>query len=122
MLMGLHRDPAHLRHISIFTGEIRRRLWYGILEILAQSSVDCGQLPGLTSEEWDTAIPANIDDGELAEDLRSRPMSRSLDEAWTQNSVQCGLARSLPLRLRIINAVNGLRTEMSYEKVLETEK
>ncbi|KAK6956167.1 hypothetical protein Daesc_001440 [Daldinia eschscholtzii] len=122
MLMGLHRDPAHLRHISIFTGEIRRRLWYGILEILVQSSVDCGQLPGLTSEEWDTAIPANIDDGELAEDLRSRPMSRSLDEAWTQNSVQCGLARSLPLRLRIINAVNGLRTEMSYEKVLETEK
>ncbi|KAI1483452.1 hypothetical protein F4774DRAFT_416565 [Daldinia eschscholtzii] len=122
MLMGLHRDPAHLRHISIFTGEIRRQLWYGILEILAQSSVDCGQLPGLTSEEWDTAIPANINDGELTEALKSRPVSRSLDDAWTHSSVQCALARSLPLRLRIINAVNGLRTEMSYEKVLETER
>ncbi|KAM5362615.1 hypothetical protein ACJZ2D_012444 [Fusarium nematophilum] len=121
-MMGLHRDPLHLCHVSIFRSEMRRRLWYGILEVLVQTSIDNGQLPMLASDEWDTAVPANVDDEELAEDMMSHPVSRPLDKAWTQSSVQCALARSLPLRLRVAKALNSFHSELSYEETLQMGK
>ncbi|KAI2622405.1 hypothetical protein GGR54DRAFT_62378 [Hypoxylon sp. NC1633] len=122
MMMGLHRDPRHLCHISTFWEEMRRRLWYGILEMLAQTSADYGLLPMITHEEWDTEIPANIDDEELKENMMSRPESKPSNEVWTDSSAQCALARSLPLRLQIVRLLNGLRAEPSYEETLQIGK
>ncbi|KAI1372391.1 hypothetical protein F4677DRAFT_432736 [Hypoxylon crocopeplum] len=122
IMMGLHRDPTHLCHISTFWGEMRRRLWWAILEIIAQTGIDYGQLPMLASEEWDTEIPANIDDEELTENMMFRPASRPFDEVWTQSSVQCALGRSLPLRLRIVKTLNGLQSNLSYEETLHIGK
>ncbi|KAF7556998.1 hypothetical protein G7Z17_g1009 [Cylindrodendrum hubeiense] len=122
MMMGLHRDPTHLRRISTFRAEMRRRLWYSVLEILVQTSVDLGQLPMVGSEQWDTELPANIYDEELNEDMIARPFSRSLDDVWTQSSVQCALARSLPLRLRVVKAINGLNSQPSYDETLQMGK
>ncbi|RSM04092.1 hypothetical protein CEP52_007010 [Fusarium oligoseptatum] len=122
MAMGFHRDPIHLGRISIFKAEMRRRIWYGIVEILIQTSLDNGQSPLLATEEWDTAAPADVDDENLAEDMLSPPVSRPLDQFWTQSTAQCALVRSLPLRLRIAKDLNGIQSDLSYEQTLELGK
>jgi len=42
MHLGLHRDPSHYDKISVYHGEMRRRLWATVMEITAQSSLDMG--------------------------------------------------------------------------------
>lgn len=42
ILMGLHHDPSQFRSISVFQGEMRRKLWVTVVELDLQMSMHCG--------------------------------------------------------------------------------
>lgn len=78
--MGYHRDPDGLPSISIFEGEMRRRVWLNIFQIDALVSFQMGLPSMLPSEYCDTKPPGNLHDTDLSVDMDHLPNSRSLQE------------------------------------------
>ncbi|KAF7596503.1 hypothetical protein BBP40_001375 [Aspergillus hancockii] len=116
MQIGLHRDPKHLPAVSVLQAELRRRLWYTILELVVQSSLDSWMPPRISFHEFDTEPPSNVSDDSLNEsttELRSYPKG-----TFTTTSVQLALTESLSTRLQIVQHLNGLHSEVSYDRVL----
>jgi len=116
MQMGLHRDPSHLPPMSVLQAELRRRLWATILELVLQSSLDTAMPPRISLDEYDTLSPSNINDDEMDETIttvHSHPKG-----TYTSTSLQLLLLESLPTRLRILQLLNGLRSQLSYLDVL----
>ena len=116
MQIGLHRDPKYLPGMSSLQAELRRRIWATILEIVVQASLDSAMPPRISAEEFDTEAPSNNNDDELDEStagLQPHPK-----DTYTLSSIQLVLLESLPTRLRILQLLNGLRSELSYMDVL----
>ncbi|KAL6412282.1 hypothetical protein AUP68_04666 [Ilyonectria robusta] len=118
MYMGLHRDPKHLADMSVYRAEMRRRLWATILELNLQSSYDAGGPPLLSSNHYDTRLPANLNDDQLTDESERNKAPGSNPDALTDMSVQLALHKSQPLRLGIIKHVNELRSKESYHETL----
>ncbi|EHK17883.1 uncharacterized protein TRIVIDRAFT_44566 [Trichoderma virens Gv29-8] len=117
MQIGLHRDPKHLPPMSILQAQLRRRLWATILELVVQSSLDSALPPRISFEEFDTEPPANSNDNEIRESATElKPHTK---ETFTSTSMQLILLDSLPMRLQILNLLNGLNSELSYLDVLD---
>ncbi|KAI1804198.1 hypothetical protein F4811DRAFT_521150 [Daldinia bambusicola] len=116
MQIGLHRDPKHLPRMSILQAELRRRLWATILEITVQSSLDSAMLPRISLDDFDTEAPSNVNDDELNETTTaSQSHAKS---TYTSTSLQLILLDLLPIRLRILQLLNGLHSELSYVDTL----
>ncbi|KAM0425708.1 hypothetical protein ACHAPT_008955 [Fusarium lateritium] len=116
MQVGLHRDPKHLPSMTLLQAELRRRLWATILEMAVQSSLDTAMPPRISFDEFDTEAPSNINDDELDETSTAmQPHPKSL---YTQMSMQLILLDSLPTRLRILQLLSGLNSELSYVDAL----
>ncbi|KAF2967523.1 hypothetical protein GQX73_g6038 [Xylaria multiplex] len=116
MQIGLHRDPKRLPSMSILQAEVRRRLWYTILELLVQSSLDSALPPRISLEDFDTEAPSNNNDDEISESttaLQTHPRG-----TYTSTAMQLLLIDSLPSRLRIVQLLNGLHSELAYPDVL----
>lgn len=117
MQMGLHQDPNYLGDMDFRQKEIRRRLWYTILEMNIQAALDSGMAPMITESDYNTMPPSGIEDADLdsavSED-RENTASNS-----TRQSLQCVLASSFSLRLRATKVINSLQEEPSYHSVLD---
>ncbi|KAI1142100.1 hypothetical protein F5Y05DRAFT_402099 [Hypoxylon sp. FL0543] len=112
MQIGLHRDPKHIPAMSVLKAEVRRRLWATILEMVAQASLDSAMPPRISFDEFDTEAPSNVNDDEIDESTTTiQPHPRS---TYTSMSMQLMLLDLLPTRLRILNLLNGLHSELSY--------
>ncbi|KAG4027374.1 hypothetical protein MFRU_030g00110 [Monilinia fructicola] len=120
MCLGLHRDPIHFPKMGPYHAEMRRRLWATVLELSLQSSQDLGMSPLINTQDYDTELPANIDDSEISESLRKAPTSKPVT-TFTQTSIQLSLMRSFCTRLEIAKAVNSFRSETSYEETLRLD-
>ncbi|KAK7402931.1 hypothetical protein QQX98_011329 [Neonectria punicea] len=118
MYMGLHRDPKHLADMSVYRAEMRRRLWATILELNLQSSYDAGGPPLVSPRDYDTRLPANLNDDQLSDLSDESKPPRSNPDALTDMSVQLALLKSQPLRLAIIKHVNEFRSKDSYPETL----
>lgn len=70
--MGLHRDGANFG-LSPFEVEMRRRLWWSIYLLDAQSSEFHAIGPQVTEDSYDTKLPLNIDDPDLSPDSTKAP-------------------------------------------------
>ncbi|KAL5116251.1 hypothetical protein ACEQ8H_005809 [Pleosporales sp. CAS-2024a] len=81
MRMGLHRDPGPYPGISVFQGEMRRRVWAAIRSIDLLFSAQAGLPPVARPRDTNTDIPRNVYDDELAEDMKILPPSRPENEA-----------------------------------------
>ncbi|RDL37480.1 Uncharacterized protein BP5553_04913 [Venustampulla echinocandica] len=117
MHLGLHRDPKHLPAMPVLQAELRRRLWATILEMVVQASLDSEMPPRLSLDEFDTEAPSNNNDHEMDEStivLEPNPKG-----TYTTASMQLILLDSLPTRLRIVQLLNGLHSELSYVDVLK---
>ncbi|KAI0387465.1 hypothetical protein F5Y04DRAFT_4916 [Hypomontagnella monticulosa] len=112
MQIGLHRDPKHLPKMSVLQAEIRRRLWATVVEMVVQASLDTAMPPRISLDDFDTEAPSNNSDDELDESTTTlRSHSRS---TYTTTSIQLTLLDLLPTRLRILQLLNGLHSELSY--------
>jgi hypothetical protein len=116
MQIGLHRDPRHLPPMSLLQAEIRRRLWTTVLEMIVQSSLDSGLSARISTEEFDTEAPSNVNDDEI-DDLTTILPAHSV-EMFTTTSMQLLLLQSIPVRLRILQLLNSLRPKLFYPDVL----
>lgn len=120
MLAGYHRDPRNNSKISVFSKEMRRRIWATIIELDTQVAVDRGMPPTLQASDFDTAPPLNINDDEIHENITEEPQPRPLHE-MTDCSFQVILMQSLPLRLRIFSLMNSPVVSCCYEDILGLE-
>ncbi|EXJ88085.1 hypothetical protein A1O1_05013 [Capronia coronata CBS 617.96] len=116
MQIGLHRDPKHLPSVPLLQSELRRRLWATILDLVVQASLDAWMPPRISFDEFDTEPPSNVNDDEMDEStLEIMPHPRT---TFTTTSTQLALLDSLPVRLRIVQLLNGPHSEPSYSGVL----
>ncbi|KAB8231585.1 transcription factor domain-containing protein [Aspergillus alliaceus] len=115
MQMGLHQDPDYLEEMSRQQEDIRRRLWYTILEMNVQTALDSGMLPMITDTDYNTHPPSNVSDNDLEGTMREQSQ-----EGGHSNHVsfQSLLADSLSLRLRATRVINSLQDEPPYDQVL----
>lgn len=117
MLIGLHRDPGTLPGVLPAQAEIRRRLWATVLELTLSSAMDAGCHPLMSLDDFDCALPMNLNDEEL--DLGSNAdLVACDDELRTDTSLQIALARTLPDRLAIVKLINSIKAEALYSQIL----
>lgn len=115
--MGLHRDPLHIPNMSKFVSEMNRRLWNTVLEICLQYSMESGGPPLISTEEFDTQPPANIDDIDLTvEHSIPHPENR-----LTSVSIAIALRKTFPIRLAILKFLNDVGYQGSYEEAISLD-
>jgi hypothetical protein len=71
--MGIHRDGASLG-LSIFDTEIRRRLFWQLILIDSRSAQLSGTGLSTMAHLWDTKLPLNVNDSDLAPEMREVPV------------------------------------------------
>lgn len=81
MRCGLHRDPEPYSSISVFQGEMRRRVWACVRSMDLLFSAQAGLPPIVRPRDTNTAIPRNVYDDELFEDMKTLPLSRPETDA-----------------------------------------
>lgn len=116
--MGYHREPSLFPEVSVYEGELRRRIWATITELNVQSAIDSGMPAMLSEDDFDCEPPANLDDADFDENTMILPEPKSPFIA-TQSSFQILLLRSLPTRLEIARILNDFRLTPTYEQTLE---
>jgi hypothetical protein len=119
--MGLHQDPDHIGGMALLQKEIRRRLWYTILEMNVQAALDSGMRPMITADDFDTQPPSNFNDDDLDNGMQGdSPVEVS--STPTRASFQCLLATSVLLRLEATRVINALQEEPPYDRVIRLGK
>ncbi|PHH66420.1 hypothetical protein CDD81_7475 [Ophiocordyceps australis] len=116
--LGLHREPSHMAgNISVYTQEMRRRIWATVQEFDMQASFDHG-LPTLLSQlHYDTNPPRNLDDDAFDEDTAHLPPSKP-PRQYTFCSFQNLSRQSLQLRLELSRLLTGPLSEIDYDHVI----
>lgn len=110
------RDLANVCCRLISQAEIRRRIWATILELNAQTALDSGTPPGISSNDFDTGPPANVNDEDLDENTTS--LKQHGETTTTDASLQRFLLQSLPPRLEMLHRMNGVGTDLQDEHIL----
>lgn len=118
MSAGLHRDPDHFPNISRFQAQMRRRLWYTAVELTLQATFRSSIGIYLSTEQYDTLPPLNLNDQDLDPEFRN--VSDDLpDEEISDCSIQRLLIKSIPLRLRVVAILNNTDHEQAYGTAIE---
>jgi hypothetical protein len=78
--LGYHRDPTKLTGISVFDGEMRRRVWLNIFQLDALLSFQMGFPSMIPTEFCDTEAPRNLEYSDLYVGMTTLPASRPLSE------------------------------------------
>ncbi|OTA90632.1 hypothetical protein M434DRAFT_366756 [Hypoxylon sp. CO27-5] len=114
MYMGLHKDPKRLPKTTMFTTEMRRRLWNTIIELSLQLSVTSGGPPLISLDSFDAEPPGNFDDEQIAaEDAVPKP-----EAEFTQTSIAIVIRRTFPARLAIAKFLNDPGSHGTYRETL----
>lgn len=74
--LGYHRDPCHLKGITPFEGEMRRRTFFAVEAMDLLLSFQAGLPPIMNEMICDTGPPSNIFDTDFDEDCQALPHSR----------------------------------------------
>ncbi|KAK8001685.1 hypothetical protein PG991_013907 [Apiospora marii] len=118
MQLGLHRDPKHLLlDMPCLEAELRRRLWATILDLAVQAALDSAMPPRIIMDDFDAEPPANINDDEL--DECTTIIQPHPKDVFTSTTVQITLLETLPVRLRIVQQLNGLHSDLTYQHALD---
>ncbi|KAI0843665.1 putative C6 transcription factor [Hypoxylon sp. FL0890] len=114
MYMGLHKDPKRLPKMTMFTMEMRRRLWNTIIELSLQLSLTSGGPPLISFNTFDAEPPGNFDDEQIAaEDAIPKP-----EAEFTQTSTAIALRKTFPVRLAIAKFLNDPGSHGTYRETL----
>ncbi|KEF59913.1 uncharacterized protein A1O9_04761 [Exophiala aquamarina CBS 119918] len=109
MSSGLHREPTVLSNrISVFDQEMRRRLWFTILEVETQSCLDRGMPATIHPFDWDCLPPLNIHDEDFDLMTEKMPPVRPMSE-FTRTSFLCVAQQHLHLRLDMLSRINSIK-------------
>jgi Fungal specific transcription factor domain/Fungal Zn(2)-Cys(6) binuclear cluster domain len=118
MAAGLHREPTYLSSkISVFDQEMRRRLWFTILELEMQASSDRGMRASIAPDDWDVLPPLNVHDEDFNESTQSMPSTKPLTD-FTRTSFLCKAVQHLPLRLDMLSRINNISRTLDLDAVM----
>lgn len=122
MSAGLHREPTFLsKNISVFDQEMRRRLWFTILEVETQACVDRGMPATIHPYDWDCLPPLNIHDEDFDLTTERMPPTRPMTE-FTRTSFLCVAQQHLHIRLDMLSRVNSIRICFENETAAEYDQ
>ncbi|KAF5984395.1 hypothetical protein FCOIX_2653 [Fusarium coicis] len=121
MAAGYHREVIPAAKISLFSREMRRRLWVTVIELDLQASIERGMPPNVRIGDFNIKSPLNVDDEQLEESMQESLVGMPI-ATLTNTSFQALLYRSLPARLKICAFINGCCEEVDFDKVLELEE
>ncbi|KAI0112719.1 putative C6 transcription factor [Hypoxylon sp. NC0597] len=114
MYMGLHKDPKRLPKTTMFTTEMRRRLWNTIIELSLQLSLTSGGPPLISLDTFDAEPPSNFDDEQIAaEDAVPKP-----EAEFTQTSTAIAIRKTFSARLAIAKFLNDPGSHGTYRETL----
>lgn len=91
--MGLHRDGTAFG-VAPFETELRRRLWWHILILDSRASDQHGLGPINYQSAFDTRMPLNVNDADLAPDMAAPPAERDGATEMTFLLVRCEAMRT----------------------------
>lgn len=116
---GLHREPTPSVE-TIYTREMRRRIWAVIRELDLQNSFETGIPTLLNTIDAKTGTPGDIDDEEFDETSKILPIPGSFGR-HTRTSYQIHSSHSWGLRLDVSRRlfVTGSPKVLSYDEVLQ---
>ncbi|RYP30567.1 hypothetical protein DL766_004839 [Monosporascus sp. MC13-8B] len=122
MTMGLHRDPSEFgQKISPFWAEIRRRMWYTILEFDIQMSTQCNLPCSIRHGDFTCRPPRNINDEDLWPDMIELPESKPIEQD-TDCRIQVFAASTMPGRFKVADILNRIDSLRDYREVLDLGK
>ncbi|KAL1304433.1 hypothetical protein AAFC00_003430 [Neodothiora populina] len=115
---GLHRDTTMLQNeASPFDQEMRKRIWYFIVEMDLKASLDRG-MPAVALEyASDCGLPSNNHDEDFNVDSRELPDPRPDTEVTKMTYFRLS-ARSHTLRARLTTILNKFDPGLSYEDII----
>ena len=117
MRMGYHRDPSHYPNISIFAGEMRRRVWGLLIQLDILVSLQIGLSRLINDNDSDTKAPRNIPEEEMDPEMTVLPDSKS-DSSGAVPSYM----RSRTRLVSVLGLIHGHVTSvhpMPYETVIQ---
>lgn len=118
--MGLHRDAKGHHNISIFHGEMRRRIWHLIVQIDLLLSFQVGLPSMIQGIQSDTALPCNLLDDDFSEQTRELPQARP-SSVYTHMLYVISKGQLCYTFGRIVELANSI-SERSYSEVLELDR
>ncbi|QKX53912.1 uncharacterized protein TRUGW13939_00992 [Talaromyces rugulosus] len=113
---GYHRDPKHYRDISVFDGEMRRRIWMCLSLLDHYISLQAGLPPSTIQAQSDTEEPRNLTDEDLDPSMMALPQARPLAET-TQILFPVTLNRIMFANAEIMSKVCSVKG-VPYTEVL----
>lgn len=120
MKMGLHRDSRPYPNITPFHGEMRRRIWAVVRQFDMLFSFQNGLPPMIRPSDTNTALPSNLYDDELTEDIRQLPPSRP-DTEVTPCSFMIAKSRGVLLFADIVDTVQTFKCS-GYEEIMKLDQ
>ncbi|KAI0096867.1 hypothetical protein GGR51DRAFT_566931 [Nemania sp. FL0031] len=116
--LGLHVDPRFHYSMTPFESELRRRLWLTVLELTAITSLNSTLPLLLYAGDYHVPLPSNTRDYNLGKDKDAEATEEHGKYEGFDCSLQIVLAKSLRLRMQIIQELNDASREGSYEKAI----
>jgi hypothetical protein len=119
MRMGYHRDSKMFPNISVFQGEMRRRIWTFVRQSDILFSFQVGLPSMIRSGDSDTDLPQNIRDEDFDEDCTKLPPESPIHEPTPASYLiaKARLAFAFEHVLEHTQKVKG----SSYEQVMEID-
>ncbi|GJD04193.1 fungal specific transcription factor domain-containing protein [Colletotrichum higginsianum] len=119
MTMGLHRDPSEFEpRMPVFLGELRRRLWFTILDMDLHLSLACNLSCLVREGDFTCRPPRNLDDADLYFDMKELPPSKPIDQL-TDNQMQVYAAMTLGVRMQVAHLINRVDSVRDYGEIIE---
>jgi Fungal specific transcription factor domain len=84
--LGVHRDGSHYTNLTPFKQEMRRRLWWTVMQLDLRSSEDLGTDLAFYEMMSDAKLPRNLNDEDITPDMTELPESR---KGGTDITVSC---------------------------------
>ncbi|KAF2471765.1 uncharacterized protein BDR25DRAFT_285369 [Lindgomyces ingoldianus] len=117
--MGYHRDPSRFPEISVFQGEMRRRMWAMIVQLDLMSSSQVGLPKMIQKSMYDTQEPRNLRDEDLDQNLTELPPSRP-DTDNTAMLYALVRNRVIDVFGQIIDATSST-TQPAYQDIMQLD-
>lgn len=113
MAMGLHRDPTKFQSIPPEDHELRRRLFYTVLELDLQYCLNSGMQPTLRLGDWDTVLP------EVTQETSTHSPDETPQSPGSDTPIQVHMLSSFKVRMQIACCTNAILPEDNYNKILD---
>ncbi|KAL3291098.1 fungal specific transcription factor [Colletotrichum asianum] len=118
--MGYHRDPKHFSGIIPLEGEMRRRVWATVLLGDSLISGQMGMPRMITSDQFDTEEPRNLNDSDIEGDISELPPPRPETEHTTALGIIA--RRRILIALGAVSDLTSSLKPSGYAEYMKVDK